>query len=222
MQIPSFLYEEQYWQQDISLIAGLDEAGMGALAGPVCAAAVIFRRELQDSSTGRRTEIPTVRDSKTLSAKQREVAATWIREQSLAWAVGEASVEEITELNIRRASQLAMQRAVDALAQTPDLLLLDGTPAQIHPTIPATNIIDGDALCFSIAAASILAKVHRDEIMIELDTKFPDYGFAAHKGYGSQQHLEALHTYGASHHHRPTYAPVAQVKALTKLPKSIS
>lgn len=213
MQIPSFEYEQQYWQHGVELVAGLDEVGMGALAGPVCAAAVIFRREIHNASASRRTEIPSIRDSKTLSAKQREIAATWIQEQSLSWAVGEASVEEITELNIRNAAQLAMRRAVDGLTKTPDLLLLDGTPAQIHPLIPTTNIVNGDALSFSIAAASILAKIHRDAIMINLDATFPNYGFASHKGYGSKQHLQALEEFGASPHHRPTYAPVAKAIA---------
>lgn len=152
-----------------------------------------------------------IRDSKLLSAKQREKASAWIKENALTWAVGEASVEEITELNIRGAAQLAMRRAIENLQPQPNVLLIDGTPAQLYPTIPAENIIDGDALCFSIAAASILAKVHRDSIMQRLHTEFPMYGFTFHKGYGTKMHLDALRRYGASPIHRPTYAPVLQV-----------
>lgn len=209
MQVPTFTYEQQYWHQNIQFVAGVDEAGMGALAGPVTAAAVMWDQQFSDPNS----QISTVaiRDSKTLSSKQRDVAAVWIQQETIAWAVGEASVAEITELNIRGAAHLAMRRAIDSLSHIPDMLLLDGTPAQIHPTIPTENIINGDALSFSIAAASILAKVHRDATMKKLDAQFPDYGFAAHKGYGSKQHLVALQEYGACEYHRPTYAPVARV-----------
>ncbi|MDP3997071.1 MAG: ribonuclease HII [bacterium] len=229
-QTPTFKYEQQYWQQGIDLIAGVDEVGMGALAGPVCAAAVIFgsgktqnaspvAKAMGDKEIKRQNiGIPLtrdkifIRDSKTLSAKQREMAEKWIRENALAWAVGEASVEEITVLNIRRASHLAMRRAVDALSQKPEMLLVDGNPAQPHETVPSVNILDGDALSFSIAAASIVAKVYRDNLMVELDKKYPAYGFAAHKGYGSQFHLGALKEHGACAIHRPTYAPIAKLK----------
>ena len=201
-QTPSFDYEQQYWQQGIC-VAGVDEAGMGALAGPVVAAAVLF------AAPPDLTEVPPVRDSKKLSAKQREVAAVWIQETATGWAVGEADVTEIDTLNIRVASHVAMQRAVDELTTTPDLILIDGNPAQPHPTIPATTVIGGDGLIFSIAAASILAKVHRDAIMVALAAEFPEYGFAAHKGYGSATHLAALREHGPVAPHRTSYAPVA-------------
>lgn len=205
----TFEHEQQYWQQGIERLAGIDEVGMGALAGPVVAGAVVF-----SPSEGEKEGVPPIRDSKTLSAKQREAAAEWIQKTAQAWAVGEATVDEITRLNIRAASHLAMRRAIDALGSTPQLLLIDGTPAQPHPAIPAINIIDGDALVFSIAAASILAKVHRDAIMVALDREYPAYQFAGNKGYGSRLHLVALDSHGATPHHRPTYAPVAAV--LTK------
>ncbi|MEX1112046.1 MAG: ribonuclease HII [Candidatus Andersenbacteria bacterium] len=203
---PTFQYEEQYWKQDIIAVAGVDEAGMGALAGPVVAAAVILKPTAFSKNI-----TSLVRDSKTLSAKRREYLVSLIHHGALAWAVGEASVEEIDTLNIRVASHLAMRRAIDTLSQTPDILLIDGTPATPHPLIPAVNIIDGDALSISIAAASILAKVHRDLLMQEIDKEFPQYGFAGHKGYGAKIHMDALQAHGACPHHRRTYAPVAAV-----------
>ncbi len=211
---PSFQYEQQYWQEGIHLLAGVDEVGMGALAGPVCAAAVIFRRETVPNFTNL-PNVPNIRDSKTLTANQRTEGAAWVKEHAIAWAVGAASVEEINRLNIRQASHLAMRRAVEALSQKPDLLLIDGTPASPHPIIPAVNIIDGDALSISIAAASILAKVHRDQLMVTLDKEFPQYGFAGHKGYGTKIHLTALQVHGASSHHRTAYAPVRRQAGLS-------
>lgn len=215
--VPSFQYEQRYWQQDMLLVAGVDEVGMGALAGPVCAAAVIFRREALPSFTNL-PNIPNIRDSKTLTANQRMEAAEWIKEYAIAWAVGAATVEEINNLNIRKASYLAMRRAVDVLSPKPNLLLIDGMPASPHSTIPAVNIVDGDALSISIAAASILAKVHRDQLMTALDKEFPQYGFATHKGYGTKVHLTALHVHGASPHHRIAYAPVRRQAGLSASP----
>lgn len=203
---PTLDYETIYWQQGITLLAGIDEAGMGALAGPVVAGAVIVASSMKQVVWA---EEVVIRDSKTLSAKQREVAAAVIKNSVQAWAIGEATVAEITALNIRGAAHLAMRRAIDQLSVVPHLLLIDGTPAQPHPTIPAINIIKGDAVSVSIAAASILAKVHRDTLMRHLDAQFPAYGFAGHKGYGAATHLAALQKYGPSPHHRPTYAPVA-------------
>jgi ribonuclease HII len=199
--LPSFEHEEQYWNQGITMIAGIDEVGMGCLAGPVVAAAVIWRPD---------TEIAAViRDSKQLSEKQRANAEVFIKEHAIVWAVGEASVAEIKGLNIRKASHVAMHRAVAGLKIQPEILLIDGNPAQPHPAIPAVNIIKGDQLSFSIAAASILAKVHRDRFMQQLDTHFPAYGFAGHKGYGAPLHLAALKEHGPTVHHRASYAPVA-------------
>lgn len=210
MKTPTFDYEQQYWSQDIQYIAGIDEAGMGALAGPVVAAAVIFSQDSVETFLKFLEKTP-VRDSKLLSAKQREKAVESIKKYAQAWAVGSASVEEIDSINIRAASHLAMQRAIEALTITPDILMIDGTPAQISKTIPTTTIVKGDQLSYSIAAASILAKVARDTTMIALDTKFPQYGFASHKGYGAKIHMDALITYGATEHHRKSYAPIARL-----------
>lgn len=204
MQFPSFEFEQKYWNQDIQLIAGLDEVGMGAWAGPVCAAAVVFgRRNDQFPMTN-----DQIKDSKMLTAKQREKAAIWIKENSVAWAIGEASVEEIFELNILQAARLAMKRAIEKLSPEPEFLLVDGRSFQVHPTIPSEGIIKGDQKSFSIAAASILAKVHRDNFMIELGKQHPEYGFESHKGYGSKQHQEALKERGALACHRAAYAPI--------------
>lgn len=220
---PTWEYERQYAAAGVKEIAGVDEVGMGALAGPVVAGAVIFYGSGETKNLKRKrgnfdvafgNEI-VLRDSKQLSVKQRQRTAAWIKQQALAWAVGEASVKEITSLNILRASHLAMQRAVDALAVVPELLLVDGREMQVHPNVPAISLIHGDQICCSIAAASIVAKVHRDALMIELDGEYPGYGLAAHKGYGSASHLAALRSLGPCSCHRPTYEPV-RAAALTE------
>ncbi len=210
MKTPTFFIEQQYWSQGIFHVAGIDEAGMGALAGPVVAASVIFSKDVLSIFTEIVQKTP-IRDSKLLSAKQREKAAIYIKESATSWAIGEASVAEIDALNIRAASHLAMQRAINALSIIPDILMIDGTPAQISKTVPTVCIVKGDQLSYSIAAASILAKVHRDTIMKELDIEFPTYGFASHKGYGAAIHLEALQQHGITKHHRTSYAPIARL-----------
>lgn len=210
MTTPTFDYEQQYWSQGIPLIAGIDEAGMGALAGPVVAAAVIFSNDYLSTFTSLIEKTP-VRDSKLLSPKQREKAAEMIKQSVFSWSIGSANVSEIEEMNIRAASHLAMQRAIESLSTPPDLLIIDGTPAQISDTIPTINLIKGDQLSYSIAAASILAKVARDAVMQELDAMFPSYGFASHKGYGSQKHMDALRQYGVTEYHRKTYAPISRL-----------
>ncbi len=210
---PTFSIEQQYWSQDVNMIAGVDEAGMGALAGPVVAAAVIFSQERTAALEEATQKIP-IRDSKLLSAKQREKAAILIRETAFSWAIGQASVEEIDEINIRNASHLAMRRAIENLTNTPDMLLIDGTSAAVHPSIFSLSLIKGDQLSYSIAAASILAKVTRDALMAEADKLYPAYGFASHKGYGAAIHMQALKTHGATPLHRKSYAPVAQVLTL--------
>ena len=201
--VPTFDYEHQYRKQGFDLIAGVDEVGMGALAGPVCAGAVVFDSNRVPDVVG------GIRDSKALSPKRRERAALWIKQHALAWAVGEASVEEITALNILQASHLAMRRAIETLKVRPDLLLVDGRPIDFKLAMPAVNIISGDALSISIAAASVLAKVYRDDIMRKLDRKFPGYKLASNKGYGSAAHKAALARLGATPHHRPLFAPIA-------------
>lgn len=198
---PTFAYEKQYWQQDIMLVAGIDEVGMGALAGPVVAAAVIFPTTVH---------LKDIRDSKTLSAKKREALTVYIKEKAATWGIGEANVEEITALNIREAAHLAMRRAIAQLTVIPEVLLIDGNAIPKDLPAAAEPIIKGDGKSWSIAAASIVAKVHRDAIMTTLDKKFPAFGFASNKGYGSAAHLSALEQFGPSPHHRPTYAPVAR------------
>jgi len=210
--LPSFSYEVQYWEEGVGSIAGVDEVGMGALAGPVVAAAVVFARSkfsILNFEFSNKTVV--IRDSKTMTVKQREKACEWIKEEAMAWAAGEASVEEIDKINIRQASHLAMRRAVDALSSAPELLLVDGLPAQIHPGVPTVNIVNGDSLCFSIAAASIVAKVYRDGIMVKLSDDHPEYGWDSNKGYGSLNHRTALRERGVTEYHRRSYAPVAKL-----------
>jgi ribonuclease HII len=201
--VPTRLDEEAAVAAGHAVVAGVDEVGMGCLAGPVVAGAVIMPLGL---------EIPGVRDSKTLSARQREKLAEIIREKAAAWAVAEASVDEIGQLNILAASRLAMRRAVEALGMKPDFVLIDGNPV---PGLPwrSKSIVDGDKKSFAIAAASIVAKVHRDRMLAEFDAAHPGYGFAKHKGYGTAVHMAALRTLGPCAIHRMTYAPVREALA---------
>ena len=188
------------------LVCGVDEAGRGPLAGPVVAAAVVL--------DARRPPIFGIDDSKKLSAPRRTVLAEGIRQQALAWAVGQASAAEIDQLNILQASLLAMQRALSALVEQyrlhPTLVLVDGNrcPALAYP---AEAVIGGDGKLACIAAASILAKTVRDRLMCELHAAFPAYGFARHKGYPTAQHLAALREHGPSPQHRRSFAPVARL-----------
>lgn len=207
---PTFDIEHQYWSQGISAIAGLDEAGMGALAGPVVAGAVIFSLDNLQKIIENQKVFP-IRDSKLLSEKQREKSARFIRDIATSWAIGMATVSDIDTINIRNASHLAMRRAIDLLPTKPDMLFIDGTSNTIHPTIFSLSIIKGDQLSYSIAAASILAKVARDSIMKELHTAHPEYGFDSHKGYGAKKHMDALETFGVTEHHRKSYAPIAKL-----------
>lgn len=197
MLTPSFRYEKALWTQGHRLIAGVDEVGCGAWAGCVYAAAVILAPGKQ---------LRGVNDSKKLSAQQRETLSNLIKEKSLAWAIGIATVEEIHMLNIRHASTLASQRALQSLTFQPDWILSDAFP--IPGSIPCTPIIQGDSISKSIAAASIIAKVARDEYMKELDEQYPGYHFSEHKGYGTKAHQTALELLGPSAVHRMTYAPI--------------
>ena len=192
--------EFDLFAQGRSAIAGVDEAGRGPLAGPVVAAAVIF-----DPST----KLDGIDDSKKILVDQREELAAAIMERARAWAVGSASPQEIDEINILQASILAMHRALEALPVMPDFLLIDGNRFH-HPKLCFQTVIGGDAQCFSIGAASILAKVERDRIMCEHDADFPDYGFARHKGYATPGHIEALRQHGPCELHRRSFT----VKAL--------
>jgi ribonuclease HII len=182
----------------VALIAGVDEAGRGPLAGPVVAACVLLDPD---------HPITGLADSKTLSAARREALAACIREHALAWAVGEASVAEIDALNILRATLLAMARAVEALAVKPDEVLVDG----LHCPLVACRtraVVRGDATVPSISAASILAKTVRDATMARLHARHPDYGFDRHKGYPTAEHVEALRRLGPIEAHRRSFAPV--------------
>jgi ribonuclease HII len=182
-------------------IAGIDEAGRGPLAGPVVAAAVILPDAFRH---------PLVDDSKKLTHERREEAyAALIARTDIAWAVAIVEHVEIDRINILRASHEAMRRAVQALAMVPEHALIDGRPVRPFP-VPHTALVKGDALSKSIAAASIVAKVTRDRIMVRLDVEYPAYGFAQHKGYGTEMHLDRLKTHGPCAIHRKTFLPVAQ------------
>jgi ribonuclease HII len=183
----------------IHLICGVDEAGRGPLAGPVCAAAVVF--------DPRRPAPPGIADSKTLGRRKRERLAAAIRESALAWAVAWASVEEIDRLNILRASLLAMRRAVESLAVPPHEALIDGLHCP-PLAVPARAIVRGDATVVAIAAASILAKTERDAEMHRLHERFPQYGFDRHKGYPTAAHLQALRRHGVCEVYRRSFRPV--------------
>jgi ribonuclease HII len=191
--------QKQLAWDPVGLMAGVDEAGRGPLAGPVVAAAVI----LDDSK-----RIRGLADSKALTALQRDRLYDQIRDKALCCAVGEASVEEIDSLNILQATLLAMQRAVEGLRLRPAKVLVDGNRLP-RLDVLAEAIIGGDAKVKAISAASILAKVHRDRLCQLLDQEFPHYGFAAHKGYGTPEHLLALRVHGACRHHRKFFGPVA-------------
>ena len=183
----------------VGLTAGVDEAGRGPLAGPVVAAAVI----LDDSK-----RIRGLADSKVLTPLMRDRLYDQIREKALCCSIAQASVKEIDELNILHATMLAMKRAVEGLRLKPVKVLVDGNRLPSIDVL-AEAVIGGDALIKSISAASILAKVHRDRLCRQLDEEFPHYGFAAHKGYGTPEHLAALRAHGACRHHRRFFGPVA-------------
>jgi ribonuclease HII len=187
----------------VEQVAGVDEAGRGPLAGAVVAAAVILAPGAQ---------LPGLADSKKLSHRQRVAAALMIRERAVAWAVASATVEEIDSLNILQASLLAMRRAVDSLPLEPGFVLIDGNRCPAWSRASAA-VVGGDALVPAISAASIIAKVERDAAMLELETQYPGYGFAQHKGYPTPMHLEALRRLGVCPEHRRSFAPVRAVIA---------
>ncbi len=195
---PSLRYERKLWRAGLLTVAGLDEAGVGPMAGPVVAAAVIFQPE---------AFIRGVNDSKQLKAEERERFFGRIQEQALAIGIGMASHGEVDELNIFWATMLASRRAVLSLLRKPDHVLVDG---RLIPELklPQTRIVGGDRKSFCIAAASIIAKVTRDRMMIEYDGQFPGYGFAQHKGYCTPEHFAVLERLGPSPLHRRSFAPV--------------
>lgn len=189
-------YEHEANARGYAVICGVDEAGRGPLAGPVCAAAVILPPEL---------EIEGLNDSKKLTEKKREALYDIIVEKALAYGIAFASEAEIDEINILQATFLAMQRAVEQLSIKPDLVLVDGNREPALGDLPVKTIIKGDSRSANIAAASILAKVTRDRLMLELDARYPQYGFALHKGYGTLAHHAALREHGACPVHRQTF-----------------
>jgi ribonuclease HII len=192
--------ERTFWERGYGIIAGLDEAGRGPLAGEVVAAAVAL---LPD------TVLPPVADSKLLTASRRRTLTEAITRLAAGIGIGCASVEEITRLNILGATRLAMLRAIEALPAAPEFLLVDGNPVTGLP-LPQMSVIKGDRHCRAVAAASILAKDYRDRLMVTYDAIYPGYGFAAHKGYGSDTHLAALRELGPCPIHRLSFRGVLQ------------
>ena len=187
--------ENEYFSKGVDIICGDDEAGRGPLAGPVCAAAVILPANL---------ELPGLADSKKLTDKRRRELFPMIKEKAIAYGIGFASEQEIDEINILQATFLAMERALAQLNVRPDLALIDGNREKDFG-IPVKTVVKGDSLSANIAAASILAKVSRDDVMMALAEQYPQYGFEIHKGYGTKAHYEALRAYGASPVHRSTF-----------------
>ena len=194
-QIDLWEIEDRYFGDGVKLICGVDEAGRGPLAGPVCAAAVILPPHV---------ELPGLNDSKKMTDKRRRELFPLIKEKALAYGIAFASHEEIDKINILQATYLAMERAVAQLTLKPDLLLIDGNRAKDFG-IPAQTVVKGDSLSASIAAASVLAKVTRDDWMLEAAKEHSEYDFEIHKGYGTKAHYEALRRYGPSPIHRMTF-----------------
>ena len=194
-QVDLWEIEDRYFADGVKLICGVDEAGRGPLAGPVCAAAVILPPHI---------ELPGLNDSKKLTDKRRRELYPMIKEAAVAYGIGFASHEEIDEINILQATYLAMERAIAQLRVSPDLLLIDGNRAKDFG-IPAQTVVKGDSLSASIAAASVLAKVTRDDLMLEAAKEYPQYGFEVHKGYGTKAHYEALTGFGISPIHRRSF-----------------
>ena len=187
--------EESHFNNGIQLICGVDEAGRGPLAGPVCAAAVILPPH---------ADIPGLNDSKKLSDKRRRELFPLIKEAAVAYGIGIATHKEIDEINILQATYLAMERAIQALSVKPELALIDGNRAKDFG-LPVETVVKGDSRSASIAAASILAKVTRDDMMLELANTYPQYGFEIHKGYGTKAHYAALDAHGISPIHRMSF-----------------
>lgn len=194
--MPDYSYEKAAADSGFKLICGVDEAGRGPLAGPVCAAAVILPHGL---------EIEGLNDSKKLSEKKREALFDVITEKAAAYCVAYGTLEEIEEKNILQATFLAMNRAIEGLQVKAGFALIDGNKIPVNIKVPAAAIVKGDAKSMSIAAASILAKVSRDRLMLEYDKKYPEYQFAKHKGYGTKLHTDLIKQYGPCEIHRISF-----------------
>jgi ribonuclease HII len=206
-QKPSFAEEKVLRAQGYIYIAGVDEVGRGALMGPVMAAAVILPEHTRGKWKSR------VRDSKQLSPKEREFLYPYIREAAVAIGVGSYSNDIIDTIGIAKATRLAMLEAIRQLLPQPQYLLIDYVRLK-ESYLPQKGIVDGDSLCFSIACASIIAKVTRDRIVTEMDKDYPGYGFAEHKGYGTKQHLKCLRDKGPCRLHRRSFSPVSELLGL--------
>ena len=207
--MPDLSFEIARQSSGAACVAGIDEAGRGPLAGPVSAAAVIlpkgFKHDLLD-------------DSKKLTEKRRELLYEELTSHDdIMWSLSYAEVEEIEKINILKATHAAMGRAAMSLAQLPDFCLIDGLPVPNFP-LPSEGIVKGDGKSLSIAAASIIAKVSRDRLMLEYAGQYPEYGFERHKGYGTKLHMEALREHGPCPIHRKTFAPIANLIAQMDLP----
>lgn len=194
--MPDFSFEKEANINGYKLVCGVDEAGRGPLAGPVCAAAVILPLEV---------EINGLNDSKKLTEKKREELFPIILKKAVSYSISFASVEEIEQYNILGATFIAMNRAINGLDIKPDFALIDGNRTPTDCPVPTKTVVKGDYLSMSIAAASVLAKVSRDRLMLELDEKYPMYNFKKHKGYGTKEHIELIRRYGVSECHRPSF-----------------
>lgn len=194
--MPDFSFENKVISNGYKLVCGVDEAGRGPLAGPVCAAAVILPNDCI---------IEGLNDSKKISEKKREVLYDIIIEKALAYSIAYGTLQEIEEYNILEATYIAMNRAIDGLNVKPDFALIDGNRVPKNITIPCETVVKGDSKSYSIAAASILAKVTRDRLMLDYDKKYPEYFFAQHKGYGTKLHYEAIKQHGVCEIHRLSF-----------------
>ena len=193
-------YENELYKQGINYIAGIDEVGRGPLIGPVVTAAVILPKDFYDER---------INDSKKLTEKKRELLYDVIMENAISVGIGMSSNEVIDEINILEATKKAMLEAISNLSITPEHLLIDAV--KLDTKIPQTPIIKGDAKSLSIAAASIIAKVTRDRMLIEMDKKYPEYDFKHNKGYGTKKHIEAIYKYGVLKEHRKSFEPIKSI-----------
>ncbi len=194
--MPDYSVENEFKAKGYKFVCGVDEAGRGPLAGPVCAAAVILPESLI---------IDGLDDSKKLTEKKREALYDVIIEKAMAYSIAFASVEEIEEFNILNATFLAMKRAVEGLNIPADFAIIDGNKIPPELKVPSIAVVKGDSASFSIAAASVLAKVTRDRLMLKFDEQYPEYNFKKHKGYGTKEHIEAIGKYGACKEHRMSF-----------------
>ena len=197
-----YKYEKELYSNNIKYVGGVDEVGRGPLIGPVVAACVVLPQDFK---------LEGLNDSKKLTEKKRDIFYEYIKEHSLSYAIGSVTPEEIDRINIYEASRKAMLIAISEVRKQLPLehVLIDAMPIDLD--IPTTSIIKGDAKSISIAAASVIAKVTRDRMMYELDSKYPEYGFASHKGYPTKKHIEAINKYGLIDGYRKTYGPVKEI-----------